>query len=198
MIAELILYPLAGFFMKISDDAQDEKNNTILGAITGIICVLAIGYLVVTSSDAATIFIAILIGTLLAGKIDHWGHIITLIIGLGILAIFGLPPLGILTLAICIAATYLDEFGNDAPWLDGEKKLTTFFRYRFVLKITVFALALGGLIQIFYPGFTIPGLRFFQPATFIYFLLFDLAYELAGLTFNTLYDGINRNIRRLG
>lgn len=197
MLFEVLLYPLAGFFMKISDDAQDEKNNNIVGAVTGLISVMALGYLAVTSSDAATIFLGILLGTLLAGKVDNWGHIITLIIFLVILTICGIPELGIVTLALCLAAAYWDEVGNENDWLVGKRKLTLFFKYRFVLKLTVLFLALGGLIQKFYPGVLIPGVMFFQPETFIYFLLFDLAYELAGLIFNALYDGLNRNIRRL-
>ncbi len=196
MLIEAIFYPLAGFFMKLSDDAQDEKKNTALALGAGFICVLAIGYLSVTSSDAATIFIAILVGTLLAGKVDRLAHVITLIIFLSILAIFGIPSLGIVALLICISAAYIDEFGNDASWLSGKKKLNLFFKYRLALKLAVLFLALGGLIQHYYQVF--PEIIFFQPETFIYFLLFDLAYEAAGLFFNTIYERLNRKFRIFG
>jgi hypothetical protein len=195
MLIEAIFYPLAGFFMKISDDAQDEKKNTTLAVLAGLICVLAIGYLAVTSSDAATIFIGILMGNLLAGKVDRLAHAITLILFLLILAIFGIPSLGIMALLICTAAAYLDEIGNDAVWLNGKRKLNLFFKYRLALKLAVLLLVIGGLIQNFYPE--IQKFVFFQPETFIYFLLFDLAYELAGLVFNTLYEGLNRKFRIL-
>jgi hypothetical protein len=181
MIIEAILYPLAGFFMKISDDAQDEKKNTVLAVFAGFICVLAIGYLSVSSSDAATIFIGILVGTLLAGKVDRLAHIVTLIIFISILAIFGVPSVGIVALLICTAASYLDEIGNDASWLKGKRKLNIFFKYRLALKLAVFSLAMGGLVNYIYPEFL--GIIFLQPITFIYFLLFDLAYEVAGLFF---------------
>jgi hypothetical protein len=186
MLIEFFLYPLSGFFMKISDDAQDFKNDRILGIIAGIICVLAIGYLVVTSADAATIFIAILVGTILAGKVDRLGHIITLILFIIIMALFGIPQIGFISLAICVLAAYLDEVGNDAPWTTGRKKINLFFRYRFALKIIVLFLSVCGLFHYMLP--VVPGLNYFQPETFILFILFDLAYEIAGLYFDTIYD----------
>ena len=196
MLIEAIFYPLAGFFMKISDDAQDVKKNTVLAVIAGLICVLALGYLSVTSSDAATIFIGILVGTILSGKVDRLAHVITLIIFLSILAIFGIPSMGIVALLICISAAYLDELGNDASWFSGKRKLDLFFKYRLALKLAVLFLALGGLIQHSYAVF--PEIIFFQPETIVYFLLFDLAYEVAGLFFNTIYEGLDRRFRILG
>lgn len=196
MLIEAIFYPLAGFFMKISDDAQDVKKNTVVAVLAGLICVLALGYLSVTSSDASTIFIGILVGTLLAGKVDRLAHVITLIIFLSILSIFGIPSMGIVALLICTAAAYLDEMGNDALWLRGKRKLNLFFKYRLALKFAVLFLAMGGLIQYLYPEFV--EVIFFQPETFVYFLLFDLAYEVAGLYFNTIYEGLNGKLRIFG
>jgi hypothetical protein len=104
--------------------------------------------------------------------------------------------LGIAALLICTAAAYVDEIGNDASWLSGKRKLNLFFRYRLALKLAVLFLAIGGLIQYIYPKFS--GIIFFQPETFIYFLLFDLAYEVAGLLFNTIYEGLNGKFRIFG
>lgn len=59
------------------------------------------------------------------------------------------------------------------------------------MKIAVLVLALLG---IFYPL----QLQGFHPLTFIYFLLFDLAYEMAGLKFNRIYDGIKGFYRVIG
>ncbi|MEN6328766.1 MAG: hypothetical protein ABFC91_00555 [Methanobacteriaceae archaeon] len=182
--------------MKISDDAQDEKKNTVLAILAGLTCVLAIGYLSVISSDAATIFIGILVGTFLAGKVDRLAHIITVIIFLSILAIFGVPPVGIGALLICIGAAFIDEIGNDAPQIMGKRKLNLFFKYRLALKFAVLFLSIGGLIQSLYLKFS--EIILFQPETFIYFLLFDLAYELAGILFNTIYEGLNRKFRIFG
>jgi hypothetical protein len=188
MFLEAALYALSGFFMKFSDDAMDQKNNTLLGVISGILCVAGIGYLAVNYSDAATIFLAILLGTLISAKVDKLGHLVTLIIFMVILFIWSLPSIGIITLAICTLAAWLDEVGNDRKSFKGMKIVETFFNYRCALKIVVFILSILGGLQLTYQ---IPGLNFFQPITFIYFMLFDLAYELAGLKFDRIYDGLH-------
>lgn len=193
MIFEAILYALSGFLMKFSDDALDEKHNTVLGIISGVFCVLCIGYLSVHSSDAATIFLAILLGTLFSGKVDKLGHVITLIVFLAILTYFGIPEIGFLSLILCTLCAWFDEIGNDSKWVKRNKVLEFFFTYRFALKIAVLVLSLLGTVQIAYPDLQVNGLNFFEPVTFIFFILFDLAYELAGLKFNRIYEEL-RNI----
>lgn len=190
MFLEAVLYALSGFFMKFSDDALDVENNTILGILGGIICVIGIGYLSVNFTDAATIFLAILLGTILSGKVDKIGHLVTLGIFLAILAIFGMPYVGLGALIVCTIAAWLDEVGNDRESLKGIKIVEKFFTYRCTLKIAVLILAVLGGLQMIYPQLIIPGMNFFQPVTFIYFLLFDIAYEIAGLNFNRIYDGL--------
>jgi len=73
-----------------------------------------------------------------------------------------------------------------------------FFEYRFTLKIAVLVFAILGLLQSIYPGLKIPGVQYFLLQTFVYFILFDLFYELAGLKFNTIYDGLNSIFRVFG
>ncbi|BDZ71014.1 hypothetical protein [Methanobacterium petrolearium] len=187
MFLEAVLYALSGFFMKFSDDALDQKDNTLLGVASGLLCVAGIGYLAVNFSDAATIFLAILLGTVLSAKVDKIGHMVTLIVFLVILFIWGIPTIGIITLAICTLAAWLDEVGNDRESFEGKKILETFFNYRCALKITVLILSILGGLPL---TSQIPGLNFFQPVTFIYFMLFDLAYELAGLKFDRIYHGL--------
>ena len=192
VLLEAILYSLSGFFMKFSDDAMDLKNNTALGVTSGLICVAAIGYLAVNFQDAATIFLAILLGTLLSAKVDKLGHLITLIVFVSILFVWGIPTIGIITLAICTAAAWLDEVGNDREQFKGIKIVEKFFNYRCALKIVVLIFSILGGLQL---TNQIPGMNFFQPITFVYFILFDLAYELAGLKFDRIYDGLNRVYR---
>jgi hypothetical protein len=196
---EPLLYAFSGFFMKLSDDAYDKKKNIFLAIVAGILCGSFIGYLAVTSADAACIFIAILIGTLLSLKIDSLNHIAALLLFVLIVVYIGIPMIGIITLLICSIAAFLDEVGNDNRFIKN-KLLKLFFEYRFTLKITVFIFALLGLLQSSYPALQIPGVQYFLLPTFIYFLLFDLFYELAGLKFDTIYNGLNsffRNIRRI-
>jgi hypothetical protein len=187
---ELIFYPLSGLFMKVSDDAHDRKNNKVLGVAAAIICGVSIGYLAVNSADAACIFLAILIGTVAAWKVDCLNHILSLAIFVGIILILGFPAIGIVTLLICAAAAFLDEVGNDSKWAARQKYLQRFFQYRFSLKIVIFTFAILGLLLTVFPMLKISGIQFFSPLTFIYFLLFELSYELVGLKFDALYNGL--------
>lgn len=194
-----LFYALSGFLMKLSDDFYDIKNNKVLAVITGLLCVLCISYLAVSSSDAACIFIGVLIGNLLAFKVDTANHILSLIILSTILFIFGIPSIGILTLMVCTAAAFMDEVGHEASWIEKRSGLVkSFFEYRFTLKIAVLIFSILGLLQIFVPLPQINGLQYFQPQTIIYFLLFDVFYEVAGSKFDAIYNALCRIFRVLG
>ncbi len=196
---EAIFYSLSGFFMKLSDDSYDQEDNKTLAIIFGVICGLTIGYLVVTRADAAYIFLGIFIGTLLSKKIDGIHHIITALVFLSIALIFGIPSMGIGTLVICALAAYIDEIGNDNTAISKRSKFFgLFFKYRFTLKLVILVLSLLGLIQIFHPNFKIIGIEFMQYYTIIYFILFELFYEIAGLKFDAVYNRLSRLSRVLG
>ena len=188
-------YAISGLFMKISDDAHDRKNNNQLGIIAAVICGISIGYLAVTNADAAVIFLGILIGTLLAWKIDCMNHIISLLIFLVIILIIGIPTIGYLTLIICAAAAYLDELGNDSIWVTKNNVLYNFFQYRFTLKIAILLLAVLGVIKFWIPALQISGLQFLSFYTFLFFCLFEISYELVGLKFDAIYDGLESLLR---
>lgn len=188
---EVLLYPLSGFFMKISDDMHDKKNNKLLGMVAGILCGVFLGYLVTVSIDAAYIFFGVFIGTFLAKKINCINHIVTAIIFLLIAFLLGFPAIGIGTLAICTIAAYIDEIGNDNKKIyEKSRILEKFFEYRFALKTAILILALFGIINSFYPAFQIYGIHFMAIQTFILFLTFELAYEFAGVKFDAIYDRI--------
>ncbi|MGZ7048241.1 MAG: hypothetical protein ACXVHP_08140 [Methanobacterium sp.] len=180
--------------MKLSDDAYDKKKNIVLAILAGILCGSFIGYLAVTSADAACIFIAILIGTILSLKVDSLNHIAALLLFVLIVIYIGIPTIGILTLFICSIAAFLDEIGNDNKLIKN-RKLKMFFEYRFTLKVAVLLFAILGIFQSTYPGLKIPGVQYFLLQTFVFFILFDLFYEIAGLKFNTIYDGLNSVFR---
>jgi hypothetical protein len=194
MNIEPILYAFSGLFMKLSDDAYDRKKNIVLAILAGILCGLFIGYLAVTSADAACIFIAILIGTILSLKVDSLNHIAALILFVLIVIYIGIPTIGIITLFICSVAAFLDEIGNDNKLIKN-RKAKMFFEYRFTLKVAVLLFAILGILQSTYPVLRIPGVQYFLLQTFVFFILFDLFYEIAGLKFNTIYDGLNSIFR---
>lgn len=198
---ELIFYPISGLFMKISDDAHDRKKNHWLGIAAALICGASIGFLAVTNVDAACIFLAILIGTVAAWKVDCLNHLISLFLFVGIILILGFPTIGLITLVICAAAAFLDEIGNDSKWAAKNKFLYNFFQYRFALKIAILSFAVlgllqtGGLLQGVGYSTQFPGIQFFSIETFIFFLLFELSYELVGLKFDAIYNGLQSFFR---
>lgn len=188
---EIPFYALSGFFMKISDDMHDKKNNKVLGILAGILCGLFLGYLVTISVDAAYIFFGVFIGTFLAKKINCINHIVTAIVFLIIVFLLGFPGIGIGTLIICSIAAYIDEIGNDNKKIyEKSKILETFFKYRFTLKTAILVLAIFGIIQSFYPAFKIYGIYFLGIQTFVYFLMFEISYEIAGFKFDAMYDRV--------
>lgn len=196
MNIEPILYALSGFFMKLSDDAYDRKKNISLAIFAGMLCGVFVGYLAVTSADAACIFIAIVVGTLLSLKVDSLNHVAALVLFILIVVYIGIPSIGIVTLIICSIAAFIDEVGNDNLWVKNRGKVTElFFEYRFSLKITVLLFAVLGLLQTLFPFLKIPGIQYFLFQTFLYFILFDLFYEIAGLKFDVIYNGLNSFFR---
>ena len=64
--------------MKLSDDEYDEKSNKAIAILLGIVCGLFTAYACSIDLDAACIFIAILIGNILALKVDGIHHIATM------------------------------------------------------------------------------------------------------------------------
>ena len=172
--------------MKISDEAMDEKNNSVLAIITGLLCVLFTVLVSTKNADATCIFISILIGNALALKVDSINHILSAVLLIGLMLLIGIPEINFICLLICIVVAFVDEKGNDIS--DKKEKegfslniIDKLFKYRYALKIAVLILSLLGLANYFIPNMM---LFYFEPITIIYFYLFDLSYEFAGFLFN--------------
>lgn len=190
MIFEAICFALSGFFMKISDEASDEKNNMLISIISGLLCVLFTVLVSTKNADATCIFLSILIGTVLAFKVDSLNHILSAILLIILLLLLGVPSFNWICLLICIIAVFVDEKGNDN--YDKKEKegvalnfLDKLFKYRYTLKITVLILSIFGLLNYLIPNLN---LFSFEPITIIYFYMFDLSYEFAEVSFNRIYD----------
>ena len=164
-----ILFILSGFFMKYSDDMYDVSHNLNFSTFFGIICAFASVAATIYSSDAAYIFISLLIGNFIVLKVDGIHHIITLIVFLAVLLIAGIPDLNLVILLICILAIMGDEIGHElVPDKTENRFLNLFFEYRFVMKIIVLLLAFCGVFDIW---------------IFICFILFEISYVGAGIIF---------------
>lgn len=181
--------------MKFSDDEYDEKSNKFLAVIIGIICGIAIALLASNNIDASYIFIGILVGTAISFKIDGIHHIATLLVFLLLYIIWGifnpngniLANLNLITLLICIVSAFIDEIGNDNIYIYKRSKFFKFFfDYRFTMKLTILFLAILGYYQ-YITGFSLPYVDFLSFSTFIFFILFELSYELANIVFNKYF-----------
>ena len=158
--------------MKYSDDLYDVNHNLLFASIFGILCGIASAIATVSDAGAAYVFIAILIGNLIALKVDGIHHIITLIVFICICLMLGIPDLSIVVLLICILAALGDEVGHETiSGITDNRFLNLFFEYRFVMKIVIFLLAVSGAFSIF---------------VFVYFILFEISYESAGIVFEKL------------
>ena len=167
-----ILFILSGFSMKLSDDFFDEKHDLKFASIFAVLCGIASAVAAVSDVGAAYIFIAILIGNLIALKVDGIHHIITLAIFVLVCFIYGIPDLSLIVLLICIIAALSDEIGHETiSNVTDNGFLNLFFEYRFVMKLAIFILAFSGA---------------FDVLVFIYFIMFEVSYEFAGIVFEKL------------
>lgn len=158
--------------MKYSDDLFDVRHDIGWASLIGVLCGVASGFATVYNVDAAYIFIAILIGNLLAFKVDGIHHVITLIVFVLICLIFGIPELSLVVLLICILSALSDEVGHELiSKVSDNKFLNLFFEYRFVMKIVILLLAISGIFNIW---------------IFVCFISFEIAYEIAGIVFENL------------
>ncbi len=158
--------------MKYSDDLNDVNNNLALSCVFGVLCAVSSAVAILYNSESAYIFIAILIGTFLALKVDSINHIVTLVIFVVILLIYGIPELNLTVLLVCTLGAFLDEFGHELiSKITDNHFLNLFFEYRFVMKIVTFILAICGAFDIL---------------IFICFIIFELSYLMAGFLFERL------------
>lgn len=157
--------------MKFSDDLYDVNDNLAFASVFGVFCAVASALASVYSIEAAYIFIAILVGNLLALKVDGIHHIITLMVFIAILLIGGIPDLNLIILLICTLSALSDEIGHELISNVSENKfLNLFFEYRFVMKIVIFLLAVCGVFNIW---------------IFVCFLLFEISYVAAERLFES-------------
>ena len=167
-----ISYFLSGFFMKLSDDYYDEKSDARKAIFLGIVCGLFTALACSIDLDAACIFIAILIGNILALKVDGIHHVVTLVIFVLICLVCGIPHLSLVVLMICIISALADEIGHELiSKITDNQFLNLFFEYRFVMKIVILLLAVCGVFSIW---------------IFVCFISFEIAYETAGIVFEKL------------
>ncbi len=164
----LIPYAVSGGLLAWIDRLEDEglKRHETEPIVLAIINSLLMGYLIVADFPSAIIFSAILLGVLIAGKIDNLPFILGALVLSGALLYRALTSnfldFALLPAALAFAA-FVDEFGNDKLRKIPSSLMRWFFLHRFTLKIGLFMVTFLGVITAWH---------------FVAFLAFDLAYEL--------------------
>jgi hypothetical protein len=172
-IAMDILIPLSflclGMMIKFGDQAYDAnaypKKTALLLALPGGVW---LGSLMAVDAGSATIFMGVLIGLLLAGKLDNFAFGI----GAGVAAVIeiaalltGLGTIDVAVMLVVLVFAFVDERANDLPGVDGGRGWkAVILQNRPFLKIAVLVLCLMGLL---------PSLLYFFA-----FMSFDLAYSV--------------------
>ena len=117
-IAFILLFAYIGGSLKYIDSAFDDgvfnrKLALILSVLTGFVFCLVIAL----NEYAAGIYLGIVISVILAGKIDNFAFsLITAMVlaGVILLGAEGLLYVNILTLAVIVLTSFIDEIGNDS------------------------------------------------------------------------------------
>ncbi len=104
----LVLSAACGGIVKLSDSFADNNKKGLLGIALGITYGLMIGYLSLIP-EAATIFIAAVLASAIAGKIDKKEHMAGIIVLFFIIFITGMKIYEVWLLIVFAIAAYIDE-----------------------------------------------------------------------------------------
>lgn len=158
---------VTGIIVKLVDQAEDRKIRLFrnANALLGIAYGFLIAYVMLKSDLVANLWMAAVLGNVLAGKIDAPGHRTGIFSMLFALAVLGFPEFNPYLLAVFALAAYLDEF---LPALAKKIKIKNktavrMASYRLLLEAAAFAVS-------FLSG---------QWVLFASILLFDLGYIIA-------------------
>ncbi len=176
------LYLIAGMALKLGDDLLDDLNRPKLAWFPLLVAGTSFGILMTQTEWDLALFLAIIVGVLVSGKVNRPQFFVGFIVIGVILWVCGpayIPvPLewGAVFLALIIASA-IDEFGNDRFESSQNEVMSVFFKYRFSLKLV--ALIIGcirwGFIQ-----------------TMIGLWIFDLSYEVMGRLVRTVIAHADR------
>ncbi|MEM3060523.1 MAG: hypothetical protein QXW70_02300 [Candidatus Anstonellales archaeon] len=111
MIREIFISFLTGLFVKKTDELADKRRKKEIGLLAYLLPFLyslGLSYLIFFTG-ASSLFLAGIIGVLLAGKVDHRLHLVGILPPLFLLPIFQLPQFSLLHFSIFLFASFLDE-----------------------------------------------------------------------------------------
>ncbi len=152
----LPVFCLAGFMLKLADWLGEKKHGGFKSYLVAAVSAFLFWVLLKTNIETSTLMLSIVIGCVLALKVNR----LNLVFGVGVLLVlmvlFGFQPPIFWLLPILTALVILDEYTH-------EKFSFVFFRFRGFLKTFILLLGLLGLLQ---------------PFNVLGFIIFDLTYDL--------------------
>lgn len=142
LLTLLILGFLAGSLVKLTDDIADRKLFHNLFTIPlGLTYGLIMGYLMSSDAEASLLFGGIVLGCLITGKINSYGHYFGLGAILFVLFLYGIKLTPLVLPIAAIAA--LDEM-KDVFYASGN--LNFMFDYRLFLKFGILVLVILNML----------------------------------------------------
>ncbi len=101
----------SGFTAKLTDDLIDKKShfNKKIKYFTAVAYGLLAGYLISSSAEFATLFLAVIAAVLIAGKIDDAAHFLAIAAIAAMIALLGLPAVIPAFFVFFIIFAFLDE-----------------------------------------------------------------------------------------
>jgi len=154
-------YFLIGLSLKAIDNLYERKR--VLMSILAVLTAFMMGLMIISDKYSASIFLAIVLGSVLSKKVDNLAFAAGTIL-IAIMVVLGQVIVVVPLFLTLLLSAVLDEYGNTRV----EKRLkkdTIFywFRYRFSMKTCVFGTVL---------------LNWLNPIYFIAFMIFEAGYHL--------------------
>jgi ABC-type arginine transport system permease subunit len=102
---------LTGLFVKLVDLIEDDGLNVSkqLSIIFGLLYASFIAYVITISAEVAPLWLAVLLGVILSGKIDAKSHYYAIGFSLFLIFLLGVPEFNTLYFMIFIIVSILDE-----------------------------------------------------------------------------------------
>ncbi len=154
MLSEIIIAFVSGVFTKLTDLVIDDGKKILFkhsDLLFGIIYGILVGYLISVSSIIAPLWIGVVFGVILAGKIDGVGHVVGVIFIIGTVAILGLSDINWWFVFLFTIVNVIEEKLNDRADKWRPTRVAKLIRMRPFAEITalIVSIATGEYLLIF-------------------------------------------------
>ena len=132
----LLIFALGGVTLKLADFYGERGSR--FGYIFAAVSAMCMGLLISDNPASSSIILGIIVGVVVAGKVNRLSMLSGLCLVLTAAIILGFAPPRIQLLAAVAVAAVLDEVGHDRFTVRGG--IAFFFRFRAILKVTMLLL----------------------------------------------------------